>query len=302
MKANLLWEAVRRNEYYRKYYFQTVKSMSNDNSVSKYQGIEVWPSQPRWKLRKVYDPAIEVHEIENQINSGKDPNEVHPYYHHFQRREMSPALIHRVPGSRYNFKITQSHHDFFEGDNKDVLCIKKVGIADRVVISIDPLTKNKELFAAIKEIKTISLEERRDYDRAEEKRFKSLLKRELNELEKATEDDNGISTMQTSIKFTCYVRDIPNYIEWLKKYDRIIKYCKTKKEENPNSLEFLIYIQNGAEVVTFKFSFVHMVSSKKGTPEYDDERRQWEICYKGAVNLIHVAPNIVFSSSKKSKI
>lgn len=301
MKANLLWEAVRRNEYYWKY-FQSAKSQSHDESVSKYKGIDTWPHQPRWKLNKVYDPTLEVNEIESQINSGEDPNDVHPYYHLFQKREMSPALIHEVPGSMYNFKTTQSYHDFFEGDNKAILCIKKAGIADRVVVSFDPLTKDKELFNAIKAIKNISLENRRDYVSAEGQRFKSTLKMELNDLENPTEDDDSRSTMKTNIKFTCFMRDIPDYIRWLQKYDEIIGYCRTKKRENPDAVEFSLLIQNGVRVVTSKFSFKHMVSNEfyDKPREYDIERRKWEIYYEGAVRLIHVAPNIVFSSSKKS--
>lgn len=284
-QEDLVWEAVRRNENYRSYYSKSLKN-NLDKRSSKFEGLEIWPIDNYWKLSKLYDPEINIDDIKKQIEQGAKPSDVHPYYKLFNRSETKQVIFHGVPGSKYYDFKSKTHHDFFESSNdKNSLFIKKSEIIDRVVISIDPSTSNNILFDDIKKIKANALKESDNYNSDKDERLAIM----------EEEGESDTCRRNRHIDFKCYTRDISIFIGLLKKYDELINYCTEKGKENPTALEFELIKKDGVFNVTSNFSFKHMASN-----EDDNERRTWQSQYEKALKVIKSAPNIIFTSSKKS--
>lgn len=295
-KEDLVWEAVRRNEYYKSYYSESLKN-NLDKRSSKYEGLEKWPIDNYWKLSKLYDPEIHIDEIKKQIKEGANPLDIHPYYDLFNQSETKQVIFHGVFGTKYYYKNKTKPRDFFESSNdKNVLCIKKSEIIDMVTISIDPLVSNKILFEEIKKIKANALKESHNYNVDKNIRLAIMDKEDIKEGECSTTRRNR------HIDFKCYTRDIPEFMGLLKKYDELINYCMKKGKENPTALEFKLIKKDGALAVTSNFTFQHMVAKKYayGSKAYNNQRRIWQSQYEKALELIKSAPNIVFTSAKKS--
>jgi len=68
-KEDLMWEAVRRNQYYRDYYQKVYARIINSSypcDIPKYQGIEDYPLDPRFELHKVFNPDNDIDEIKRR--------------------------------------------------------------------------------------------------------------------------------------------------------------------------------------------------------------------------------------------
>lgn len=296
-KEDLVWEAVRRNEHYKKYYLGWTENDLPERS-SKYQGLEIFPLDNYWKLSRLYDPSICIDDFKEQIEKGTEPPDSHPYYRLFNRPETIPVIFHGVPGSKYYTYEPQTLDAFHESDNnKNILCIKKSQIIDRVVISIDPLASNKTLFAEIKEIKKDRLQALKAYDSDKNKRLAIV-----DEVKWNTKDDGPVPWRNRHIDFRCYERDIPSYFGWLKKYDEVINYCRREILNNPSSSEHQLIEEDGILTVTSNFIFKSMIPDDEvtGTEKDDNVVRILQSQYKNAVKLIKSAPCIAFSSSKKA--
>jgi hypothetical protein len=296
-KEDLVWESVRRNENYKKYYSRWQEHYS-DKISSRYHGLDAYPIDNYWKLSKLYNPEINIDEIKKQIENGEKPSDVHPYYNLFNRSETMPVIFHGVPGSKYHKDNNRSRYDFFDSSvDRKIICINKSVIVNRVVISIDPLTSNTELFDEIKKIKTNALEAQEDYSSDKNKRL------EIANEESKKEGESSPSWRNRHVDFKCYTRDIHSYFGWLKIYDEVTNYCRIQKMKYPTSLEFNLIEDDGVFTVTSAYSFQHMVPDEieQGTKEHDYARRTLTSQYESAVKLIKSAPNIIFSSSKKTQ-
>lgn len=296
-KEDLLWEAVRRNEKYKKY-FNSFNKCFPDENYNRFYGLKVWPILDHWKLLRLYDPSIDIDQIKAEIK--KDPIVDHPYNHLFKKSE--PVLYHGVPGSKYYNQKSGSRYDFEDQDDKSV-CIKKNIIMNRLVISIDPMAPNSELLKLIKEVKSRALHVKDIYELATQERLNKITdKYALGRYAIANSPYNSAK--------------INSYMGWLKKYDQVINYCRTKSAEVPNSKKYRLRNHDGVITITANFNFKEMYDENKEEnvnkdvdkkeqaedEKIDDARRTWLYWYREAVKLIMLAPNITFSSSKKSAL
>lgn len=157
IKADLLWEATRRNEEYKEFYRQVSSQTSGE--TSKWERI--WhPGNYRWKIQGLLHPSISVDDIREKIKAGSDPNEVHPYFYMFDGEHKAVVQLHipkfqsdclNEPIVHLNtIKIDSSEYKWFQQ-------LKTIA-NDRILLSINPMATDK---AIIKEIKKLKSSKRR---------------------------------------------------------------------------------------------------------------------------------------------
>jgi hypothetical protein len=100
-REDLVWEAVRRNELYKKDYSLLLQQESNKNrEIAKFERLP-WclGYSLRWKMNGLRDSEISVDEIKEVIASGERlPGEVHPYYYLYKK---SPPSFNSKSKNRY---------------------------------------------------------------------------------------------------------------------------------------------------------------------------------------------------------
>jgi hypothetical protein len=272
-KEDLMWETLRRNENYKTFYEQEVKEKSSKDNVPKQQRENHFLIDPRFKLLKLFDPSIDILEIKKNINEGYDPRNVHPYNHLTKKQQ--PIIQHRIPNAK-SMTFIPSKYDFDKaGDNNDLVSIQRSILQDRLVLSIDVLAKEKDIIKGVQRIRDAALKMHRN-----------------NVME--DDADNKIFRGETSVGFICYPRDIKKYIDWLKKYDEVIFYCRNEKMP--------MDIENGALIVSRnQFSFKCMLPDDHDKTKTENLAKKWREAYYKAVKLIQAAPNIPFSPLRTPK-
>lgn len=252
-KEDLLWEATRRNEEYKAYYYKLIEKQSDE--VDKWKRIWNPYNNYKWKIPGAIDPSIDVDEIKEKINSGADPLEVHPYFRFF-RDEKKAVIHHTTPelGAIRNTRPLSIHHsDKVKIDAPLYKWVHDfiVTTKNRIVISINPLATDKTIKKEIKKIK----------DRA------------LRNIKKETED------LKKNKERVYLPRNIGQYIGWLRKYDEIVDYIKEKKGVDN------LTIKDGIVMLPDNFSFLHIVRRKKPLLEkFEGQRKLYRTAYKGAIS------------------
>jgi hypothetical protein len=169
-KEDLLWEAVRRNVNFQKFY--------NDELERRNLSKKAQPEEARlelflvgeaadWQITRLPDPSIDIDKIKSQMEDrkkrGMDPSGLHPYMNVF-RDKNRPVILHSVPGSPYEDIVPTEHKKYMlveDPASKKVVCIEKSKLINdpyddrihRVLISIDPLAADKAIFEEVKRIK-----------------------------------------------------------------------------------------------------------------------------------------------------
>ncbi len=265
-KADILWEATRRNEEYKKHY----QNVLNEFPVNK---IAQWvrdcqPGNERWNIQILIDPAITIDEIKKDIDSGKNPEEAHPYYHFLKQY---PVIQHKIPKMDFSSKKAGVVNlDTIYVAPKDIKLMIQFSnlIKNRVVVSFDPKANDALIKKEIKKIR------------------KKILKQDKERIKESQKKQKG--------KFY-YPRDIDKYVGWLQKYDEIIDHFEKGNKSDQ------LTIQNGSFILPEGFNFTDVVPElppKKGVEivrQVRSARQLYKDSYEGAVKLIQSTPNIHFS-------
>jgi len=100
-KEDLVWEAVRRNQDYKDFYFKCINASCTGREIS-YERIEDTFSGfkgLRWMLDEdcVLNPNITVDNMKARIAAGSDPDYVNPYYRLFNTGTRKKPVIEIKP-------------------------------------------------------------------------------------------------------------------------------------------------------------------------------------------------------------
>ncbi len=208
---DLIWEATRRNENYKKDY----REFEKKRKKNKYHHDTGHP----WNLLSGFvDPNITIEEIKKEIKkkitAGNPYKKVHPYWHlrdKYYIKTEKAVIFHDVQDDSEvvepNYRRVPPAKDFFNYTFYDsspegcvYLCIDKEVVSDRIVLSINPLANDDEIIGAIK-------------------KKKDKLKKEMRK------------SLEKKRSFYPIPSDIKSYIEQLKKYDKLVKIFRLNYED-----------------------------------------------------------------------
>jgi hypothetical protein len=186
-REDLIWEAVRRNELYKRDYYHLLwkkcieivncekypifndltgcnKSLSynpdkyiNETNRAlesfKWQKLPYFITYFGWEMLWLFNPEIDIDEIKVAIASKLLEEKDHPY-HHIYKQKRYPVIQLAVPGSELNQKKVIPKYYFIESANDhSILCIKKNILKDRLIISIDPKSDETQITAEIRKLR-----------------------------------------------------------------------------------------------------------------------------------------------------
>jgi hypothetical protein len=310
-KEDLMWEAVRRNEDYREYFRCALalrKKSGSKEEIPEYHGFHHFPLDPQYKMYRVFNPDIDIQKIKGLIENGSRPEDVHPYYYLTRVEKDPPVTHHPVPHNLFDdfIKLNEtkkkSKRGGHKGDplanvkrlenafrtherNNDQLTINRSAFANKIVLSFYPLAKAEVIIAQVLLLRGKVLKGR-------DKNYEACIKTNKTlrgKREKAVKARVGIP-----IDFTCYPRDIEDYIQWLGSYDNIIKHARHQGYN-------LLRNAGVLEVSDKRFGYSQMVPSDRVHESKENIAKKWRIAYQKAVQLIRVAPDIPFRSSRTLK-
>ncbi len=266
-REDLLWEATRRNEDYKKYFADRQK----ENSVD-LEPLFTATGNDKWKMDKeVLDPSIDIDLIKKKISDGEDPLTTHPFYFLYNRITDS-AFIHEIPristrSFKRDKKVTgekkfKAVFTIDEGVKLRKFLLKSRG---RIIISIDPCQDQEDV---IEHIKKILPDER--------KRFKDI-------------------TNKNSI--TINVGSIDYNIECLRGYDKIIaEFYKRKTPEE--QIEIVDAVINKPKSINWTEIYDILVDGNVSADLQEYYSDRISKVYNKAVKLIRAAPNILFRPAR----
>ena len=262
-KDDLIWEGTRRSEIYRDFFKRELSESARIALARDFFGLN-FPA----------DPNLGIDKIEEKIASGADPKEVHPYHGFFERKE-NPVILHPIPDFVYQY-----WYEFYtlEQDGTDVSTTHKKQFETwfylflnqtpgRILISIDPEFRDREIEAGIRTTKRKAVRER-----------------------KSVGKDKHSSTR------TYFPRDIGKYLGWLKIYDEIVVAAR--------KMNFKVITDGPILTLPKPFSFMEMcpnICETKDGPKLESIRNSYRNAYNGAVELIKISPYIFFSNSRVQK-
>ena len=278
-KEDLVWEATRRSEFYK-----TAYSMQFDENILKNSSTFSSVIRRIFQINFPLNPSIKIDDIKKRIKLGEDPADVHPYHGYFETRQ-KPAIRHVIPGvpidgwERVRATESEESQDRFD----KYLKLNEEFFYDtynRVIISIDPLARDEDIFNEIKKIKNDVLENRRTA---------SVVQLMNTQNVDGSDDDDDILPKKT------YAPDkIASYIGWLEKYDQIVKkITEIEGEENLVKDGFVVKIPKG-------FSFSRMVSDCP-QEKHEGQRKAYQKAYKDSVEIIKNHLELPFSKARIDK-
>lgn len=276
-EADLLWEATRRNVEYRNDFLAMLEKYRADSRHKEIENPGYLPyiSSDRWSILMVkedddrirvfgwLDPSIEIDEIKKEIRSGAVPVSVHPYAYIHELKRTNPNIY-------YHHDSKQDRNEYFTEhtiNDSTYVCIKKGIIRNRVLVLIDPTASDKTIIDTVKDIKEEVLK---------------AIRNKTDELKKMGE-------------VVCYPRDIPQYIDYLKKYDYVVDYFSKTGPADKLSAD------GGASLVPKDFSFRDVVPKDIEGEQFEGTRRAYKKAYEQSIKMIQVSPNIHFSPSRSKK-
>jgi hypothetical protein len=110
-REDLVWEAVRRNELYKKDYYQLLSKKYLDREIPKWGKLYFFGEYLHWKMLWLFNPMIDIDEIKVAIASGELKEKDHPYHHFYQQKKF-PVIQFGVPGSMFNQERMTPKHIF----------------------------------------------------------------------------------------------------------------------------------------------------------------------------------------------
>ncbi len=264
-KKDLLWEATRRNESYKKFYKKLIKEYSELVINNFYLGGN------RWGITTLANPSVSIDQIKERISSGGKAEDVHPYYCMFPQKavlyhekpilDLKPKA--KPPGGRLDRVV-------IGGTEYKWLCKFYNLIKNREVVFFDPSVPDSKLIPEFKKVKA-SIQ---------------------SEIKKKADQKKVRKEMVYNIK------EIDHYIKQLEMYDEIVKEIKGIDEYD-------IYVKNGSVHIPKGYSFNQFVPSieQDKMNKLSAFEKAYQRAYRNAVGLIKSTPNIYFTTprTKKSK-
>jgi len=265
-KEDLLWEATRRNEEYKASYHQL--RIDQPDTIDKWKRLWHPYVNYRWRITGAIDPSISAKEIQERVDFGAKLSEVHPYYKVFQD-ERRPVVHHKIPDILYHVSEGASKSsfklDYAKIEQPMYRWLKELlaQAKNRIIITINPLVKEKEIIKEVKMIRDESL-----------KTIKA-------EIENSESGDRNY-----------HPRNIGKYIGWLNKYDKVVNQLKEKLEGKS------LTIDKSVVRIPDNFSFTELVPNDTPAEKFEGQRRAWRNAYHEAVSLIQNSPHISFPPAK----
>jgi hypothetical protein len=186
-KADLLWEATRRNEDYKSLYFEVVGKDVQD--IWK----RIWhPWNYNWKMDGLLHPDITIDDIKTKIELGCKVELIHPYYYILKpivQYEDLNSLRKDLLDMEVSIKIDDYRYRCYINSIID----RYIGDSSRLLFSIDLMGDDLKITKRIKSLK---------------KKFRKNYKLICS---------NNAERLFNPIK-------IDSYIMWLRKYDKIVQY------------------------------------------------------------------------------
>jgi hypothetical protein len=261
-KEDLIWEATRRNEGYKRLFKSDV-----DQNTKTALAIDFFA------LNFLADPTIGIDNIKENIASDADPKEAHPY-HGFFERYRKPVTYHQIPLSVFQYWDELYRLEQEGTDNSTTLKEQFATwfqpflnqTSGRILISVDPECSDKEIFAGITEIKRKVVREKKAI--GEDKRFSPR---------------------------AYFPRNIGEYIGWLRMYDEIIETARSKGSKLTTDGAIVLLPDS------FSFVEMWPVRMEKNEYEFEGIRRKYRDAYREATDLIKISPYISFSNSRAQK-
>jgi hypothetical protein len=285
-KEDLVWEAVRRNKEYQKFYFKCLKENFGKEDITQeiIECIFTGYVGDRWILDddSVLNPNITADNMKDRIAAGSNPSHVNPYYSLFNSGTRRKAVIEIFPP-----KMKAIRHDNIK-NGKTTITIgwKMIRFLNKVsrlqkrgfFASIDPTKSEVEINKAIAKLRHEKLE--------------SLKFNRNNQLEPEYAH--------------CYIPRINLAMEHLKKYDELFLELSRKVEQE--NIEF----KNGVFQIPGNYRVEDLIpeeayqrrAKESGKQEemadvYDVFRTTFPTAYEKASELISKAPRIKFHSKVK---
>jgi len=296
-KADLIWEATRRNEDYKKDYKEVYDKYIVTNHMDNIASLKRIPDEKpnKWKIRmdgglgfETYywlDPTTTLENIYAEIKETGN-SRLHPYYRLFRSPvKINDSFYHGQAWiETHNVAYLENH----EKENNDVkatsgffrleieisdekslnlICVDERDIEDQVLLTIHPLNTDEEIKNHVKKIKNKAL-------RSIAAKIEGLKK-------------NGVETR--------YPPDINDYIGWLQHYDIIIDFYI----KNNNGVEFVI--KKGAIVLPEKFDYEPLIPLDIPRQDVSYQMQKFKEDYEDAVLIIQSTPDLVFSLARPPK-
>jgi len=300
---DLIWEAVRRNQDYQRYY----KSMNNKKSNG-------WDSRLllRWGMKRLFDYHVSIEEINKKIQQKKLRKEEHPFYNYFESKsenvqlEKFPAITYLDAKRIKNGKKSKETEKILV-DWANELYLKNL---ERIIISIDPFEKESSVLTKIKDIK-------RDVVKSSKKQLESILNGDKRKRKKIRGYYRECHLYHSII----HKPKISKYIQILEKYDDI--YSKVIKKAISSGDKYFCRILCGALHLPKNFDFGTIVDDneveeqKTKTKGYDEAvekkdgklmtevsfrakqavEKYYERSYNKAAEMIRSAPERIYFHS-----
>ncbi|MFH2058587.1 MAG: hypothetical protein ABIJ59_06775 [Pseudomonadota bacterium] len=333
-KADLLWEATRRNENYKKGYYDALKIFQKKYPDQPRENFKRLPSPDtdRWKIKMVgpnpiekkwctfcwLDPDVQLKEIWEDIIK-RDSLWMHPYNHLFQDEEINAALrknLAEKTGEKYGKVFLQSYycsemHGIEKFDNYERI-LQPQNISDDLMLEdFFEFEADNTVYAAIKRENTknkiLLMIDPFEIDDNIEIKIKEI-KNEVIQSLKAK-----IETLEKQGKAFIEPSKIGYCLNWFKIYDKIIEYAYEKSNLNISCIDGAKCLKIGkhsslefGEVIPHTDLDKDDYDNKGDYNNATDKRRRADIkkakpAYETSVKLIQQTPNIFFSPKIKSK-
>lgn len=294
IKADLIWEATRRNEDYKKDYKEVLDKYIKTNQMDNIEFLKRIPDEKpnKWKIRmdgafpfETYywlDPTTTLENIYAEIKETGN-SRLHPYYRLFRPPvKINDSFYYGQPWIETHNVANLENHEKEDNDVKatsgffrleieisgekslNLICINERDIEDQVLLTIDPLNTDEEIMSHVKEIKNKALRN---------------IAPKIEELKK-----KGITTR--------YPQNIGNYIVWLQKYDIITNFYLNDNNAGE------ITTKNGAIILPQKFDYEPLIPLDIPRKDVSYQIQKYEEIYKEAVLIIQSTPDLVFSLAK----
>ena len=142
---DLMWEATRRNELYKKEYAEFVSEDAASEGNLLHSGLR-WGIYP-----KLFNPDITIYEIKGRIEAGEKLEVVHPYWRQ-HADSFQPVMVHKLPEGNAEYinldgfdSISDGfvYHTFRTGSQ--YACIMRNRLENRLICSINPFANKEEI-------------------------------------------------------------------------------------------------------------------------------------------------------------
>ncbi|MBA3009676.1 MAG: hypothetical protein KKF12_12510 [Proteobacteria bacterium] len=331
-KADILWEATRRNEDYKKEYYDALNKYQKEYPKQPRENFKRLPSpdSDRWQIKmggtnpitkKIcsfywLDPDIQLEEIWDHI-SEQGNTWMHPYNHLFPDEKINEALtknLKKKTGEKYGRIFLDSYycsemHGIVEFDNyRQFLEPQNISKEDLMPNDFFEFVADDTVYAAIKKEytkdKILLMIDPFESDVNIQIKVKEIKDKVIQSLKIKAK------ILRTKGKILLEPSKMNSYFDWFKRYDEIIH--EANKEESST-----VVCINGANCLnteeTSSIDFGQLVPNsdidekKFDTGEkYDSaldkrikaDKKKYKTAYENSIQLIQQTPNIFFLPPK----